>query len=273
MSFSPVVPSGGYAGWTFLKRTQDRQQVAFQADPVFKRDEAYFRARIGSVSSAEQLVSDRRLLKVALGAFGLDADINNKFFLRKVLEDGTLSADALSSKLADKRYQEFSAAFGFGDFAVPRTKLSDFADKMLTRYSQRQFEIAVGTRSDSMRLAMNAEREVGALAAKKTGEDAKWFTVMGNAPLRAVIQTAFNLPKSFASVDIDQQLGVFKERARQFFGADSVTQFSDPAKMDALLRRYLTLADQGGASVSGGTVALQLLQSARGASGLLSLLR
>jgi hypothetical protein len=43
--------------------------------------------------------------------------------------------------------------------------------------------------------------------------------------------------------------------------------------MDALLRRYLTLADQGGASVSGGTAALQLLQSARGASGLLSLLR
>ena len=115
--------------------------------------------------------------------------------------------------------------------------------------------------------------EVGALAARKTGEDAKWFTVMGNAPLRAVFQTAFNLPKSFASVDIDQQLGVFKERARQFFGADTVTQFSDPAKMDALVRRYLTLADQGGASASGATSALTLLQSARGASGLLSLLR
>jgi len=273
MSFSPVVPSGGYAGWTFLKRTQDRQQAAFQADPVFRRDEAYFRARIGSVTTAEQLVSDRRLLKVALGAFGLDADIANTFFLRKVLQDGTLSADALSSKLADKRYQEFSAAFGFGDFSVPRTKLSDFADKILTRYSQRQFEIAVGSRSDAMRLALNAEREISALAARRTGEDAKWFTIMGNAPLRAVVQTAFNLPKSFASVDIDQQLGVFKDRARQFFGDDTVSQFSDPAKMDALLRRYLTLADQGGPTVSGGTAALQLLQSARGASGLLSLLR
>ncbi|MCA3452303.1 MAG: DUF1217 domain-containing protein [Rhodobacter sp.] len=273
MSFSPVVPSGGYAGWTFLKRTQDRQQAAFQADPVFRRDEAYFRARIGSVTTADQLVSDRRLLKVALGAFGLDADIANTFFLRKVLQDGTLSADALSAKLADKRYQEFSAAFGFGDFSVPRTKLSDFADRILTRYSQRQFEIAVGTRSDPMRLALNAEREIGALAARKAGEDAKWFTIMGNAPLRAVIQTAFNLPGSFVSVDIDQQLGELKDRARQFFGDDTISQFSDPAKMDALLRRYLTLADQGGPPVSGGTAALQLLQSARGASGLLSLLR
>lgn len=273
MSFVPVVPFGGYAGWAFLKRTQDRQTQAFQADPVLKRDEAYFREKIKSVKTAEQLVSDRRLLKVALGAFGLDADINNKFFLRKVLEDGTLSADALASKLADKRYQEFSAAFGFGDLSVPRTQLADFADKTLTRYKQRQFEIAVGERSESMRLALNAEREVTALAAKTLSDDAKWFTVMGNAPLRAVFQTAFNLPRSFAAVDIDQQLGVFKDRARQFFGDEGIAQFSDPAKRDALLRRYLTLADQGATSLAGQSAAVQLLQSARGASSGLSLLR
>jgi hypothetical protein len=189
------------------------------------------------------------------------------------LEDGTLSTDALATKLADKRYLEFSAAFGFGDFARPRTQQSDFADKMLARSNQRQFEVAVGSRSASMRLALNAEREVAALAAKTSSDDAKWFTVMGNAPLRTVFQTAFNLPSSFASVDIDQQLGVFKERAQQFFGDDSFAQFADPAKLDALLRRYLTLADQGAASVSGASAALQLLQSANGASGLLSLLR
>lgn len=47
--------------------------------PKIRNDEAYFRAKIGSVKTAEQLVSDRRLLKVALGAFGLEADINNRF--------------------------------------------------------------------------------------------------------------------------------------------------------------------------------------------------
>ena len=45
------------------------------------------------------------------------------------------------------------------------------------------------------------------------------------------------------------------------------------ADLDALVRRYLTLADQGGLSASGATSALTLLQSARGTSGLLSLLR
>ena len=275
MSFSPVVPVGGYGGWTFLKRTMESQTRAFQAQPELKRDEAYFREKIGAVKTAEDLVSDRRLLKVALGAYGLDADINNRFFLRKVLEGGTLNDDALANRLADKQYRAFSAAFGFGDFAVPSTQLSDFADKVLARHDARQFEIAVGQKSETLRLALNAEREVPALAGKSSSEDSKWFTIMGTAPLRAVFQTAFGLPRSFASIDIDQQLGVFKAKAEQLFGNASLSQFSEPEKLDGLLRRYLALADQGvTGSAPKGSLALQLLQTrtGSGAAGILALL-
>jgi hypothetical protein len=209
---------------------------------------------------------------VALGAFGLDADINNRAFLRKVLQDGSLSGTAFAAKLADKRYMELSAAFGFGDFAVSRNQIKGFAEKFLPSYRQRQFEIAVGNTSDSMRLALNAEREVKALAGKKTTEDARWYTVMGNTPLRTVFQTAFSLPSSFASLDIDRQLNVLKDRARRLFGDEGVAQFSDPAKLEALLRRYLTQADQAGGSLQGNASALQMLQPARGGSGLLSIL-
>ena len=79
MTFQPVLPLSGYAGWTFLKRTMDRQQAVQQALPVQKRDEVYFRDRIGKVQTAEQLVSDKRLLRIALTAFGLEND-----FVRRV---------------------------------------------------------------------------------------------------------------------------------------------------------------------------------------------
>ena len=39
-----------------------------------KRDTEYFQEKISSITSAEELVSDRRLLTVALGAFGLQDD-------------------------------------------------------------------------------------------------------------------------------------------------------------------------------------------------------
>ncbi len=82
MSFTPVVPVGGYAGWTFLARTREAQKQAFVASASQQRDEAYFRAKIGGISTAEELVADRRLLSVVLGAFGLEADIDNRYFIR-----------------------------------------------------------------------------------------------------------------------------------------------------------------------------------------------
>jgi hypothetical protein len=267
MSFSPVLPLAGYAGWTFLKRTMTSQKTAFAAVSTSKRDEDYFRAKIGTVKTAEALVSDRRLLKVALGAFGLDADINSKAFVRKVLEGGTLTTGALANKLADKQYLAMSAAFGFGDFSTPRTQLSTFADEILTAYKNRQFETAVGEQNDDMRLAMNAERELATLSAKSTTEDAKWFTVMGSKPLRTVFEKAFGLPSSLAALDLDQQLTVFKNAASKAFGATSVSQFTDATKMDKLVKQFLirSEATSGSTSTSGGATALQLLQSMRGA--------
>ncbi len=78
MTFQPVVPLGGYAGWAFLNRTQTAQQSAFDESATIVRQTSYFEENIGNITTAEDLVNDRRLLEVALGAFGLDEDINNK---------------------------------------------------------------------------------------------------------------------------------------------------------------------------------------------------
>lgn len=262
MSFQPVLPLTGYSGWGFLKRTMARQQAVQQALPVQQRDEAYFRDRIGKVTTAEQLVNDKRLLRISLTAFGLEGDVNNKAFIQKILEGGTLKEGSLANKLADKQYQKLSAAFGFGDYSVPRTKVSTFPDEILAQYRTRSFETAVGAQNNTYRLAMNAEREIPALAARTTSETAKWFTVLGSAPLREVMQTALGLPKSFSSIDIDQQVSVLKARTEAAFGSANLSQFRDPAKMEALVRRFLLQTEMQGqaASFGPGSTALTLLR-------------
>lgn len=262
MTFQPVLPLSGYTGWTFLKRTIDRQQAVQQAAPVQKRDEAYFRDRIGKVQTAEQLVSDKRLLRISLTAFGLEADLNSRAFIQKILEGGTLKEGSLANKLADKQYQKFSAAFGFGDFTVPRTQISTFANEILTQFRARSFESAVGAQNNSFRLALNAEREIPALASRTISDTAKWYTLLGSAPLREVMQTAFGLPKSFAAIDLDQQVSVMRTRAEAAFGASTVSQFTEPAKLEALVRRFhlrAEIQDQGAAS-SPAAIALTLLR-------------
>lgn len=261
MSYTPAIPLTGYAGWALLKRTMSGQQAAMAASTEVKSDEAYFRAKIGKVSTAEELVADRRLLKVALGAFGLSDDIDNKYFIKKVLQDGTLNSTALANKLADKQYLKLSAAFGFGDFPVPSTKISTFPDKILEAYKAREFEAAVGEQDGDLRLALNLQRELPTLAAKTSSEDTKWLTIMGNTALRSVFETALGLPKSIGTLDIDQQLSAFKAKASAQFGSDSVSQFSDAASLDKLTKRFMLRSEIASFTQSSGSnTAIQMMQ-------------
>lgn len=264
MSFQPVIPQSGLAGWRFLQRTFDQQTVVFAEGPQLLRDTAYFEARIGSINSAEQLVADRRLLRVALGAFGLQDDINNRFFIRKVLEGGVIQPDSLANKLGDDRYREMSRAFGFGDLAVPSSKLSDFGPSITARFRRQQFELAVGTQSEPLRLALTASRDLPELAASTDTERTKWFRVMGRPPLRKIFETALGLPSSFGSLDLERQLGVFQDRARRQLGISSLSDLADPDLQDKLIQRYLLRADITQQSyVGSASVALGLLMNMR----------
>ena len=127
MSYVPAIPLSGVAGWRFLERTSERQQAAFEKSATVKREIAYFEEKIGSVTRAADLLGDRRLLKVALTAFGLEDKIDQKAFIRKVLEEGTTKEDALAVKLSDPAWKNLSAAFGFGDAGGGRTGEAGFA--------------------------------------------------------------------------------------------------------------------------------------------------
>lgn len=261
MTYSAILPTGGYAGWTFLKRTQSAQMAVLANTTEFKNDEAYVRANIGKINTAEELVSDPRLLRVALTAFGLEGDIKNKYFIKKILEDGSLKVDALANRLANKQYLDLAKTFGFGDFKIPRNKISDFPDKLLALYKGMKFETAVGEQSTEVRLALNLERELPIIAGKNTSTDVQWLTVMGNKPLRKAMEVTLGLPASLGALDIDRQLKVFKERARSQFGSESLSQFKDPAKLKTMVDRYLLRAEAAGdQSGSSSNPALVLMQ-------------
>lgn len=262
MSFQPFIGGAGLAGWSFLKRTLPAQSAAFEQSPALQRDTDYFAENIAEIDSAEQLVSDRRLLRVALGAFGLDADIDNSFFVRKILEEGTLSTDALANKLSDSRYTKFSKAFGFGDFDTPSTKLSDFPERIVSAYRTRQFEIAVGDQDDSMRLALNATRELEEIASSDSSDSAKWYTIMGSPPLRSVFEATLGLPSAFGQLDLDRQMLDFRDRLSGLTGDSEISQFTDAESRDAFVQRFLLMSQiDTSLGMNSGQIALTLLQS------------
>lgn len=262
--FQPIVPLSGFAGWSFLTRTLESQKETYANSPEVARDVAYFKENIGKVQTAEDLVADHTLLKVALEAFGLGDDIGNKFFIRKVLEEGTLTDDALANKLSDDRYLKFSQAFGFGDFSVPSTALSDFGEKITSAFKEQQFEEAVGDQNEDFRLALGISRDLSDIAEKDLEEDTLWYSVMGNTALREVFETVFNLPSSFSSLDLDKQLETFKDRSQSTFGDSGIKQFTSEEKQEELTRLFLIRSEVRDLDMASSSSqnALTLLQNA-----------
>lgn len=250
-------------GWQFLQATYDSQFEAFTQSTEIQREQEYFRENIADIDTAEDLVADRRLLLVALTAFGLEDDIDNKYFVQKVLEDGTSADDALANRLADDRYSEFSDAFGFGPAQIQRNKLSYFPDDILSQYQSQSFEVAVGEQDDTMRIALYGERKLVDLAAEDVSTDTQWYTIMGDSALRELFENALGLPSGISSVDVEKQLEIFKDKAVRMFGDDSVTQFTDPDKRDELVTAYTARIqiEQNASAYSSAATALQLLQA------------
>ena len=261
--FQPIVPDTGLVAWRFLQRTYDSQLETFQRNVTLQRDADYFRETIGTVTRAEDLVKDRLLLGVALGAFGLQDDIDNRYFIRKILEEGTGSDDALAVRLADTRYRDLSDAFGYGPGMDLQVGRPGFAEGIVARYEANAFEVAAGEQNPSMRVALYGQRALEDLATEDGSVNKKWYTLMGDPPMRQLMEKALSLPSSVGQIDIDRQLGIFKERARAIFGSDDPAIFAEKEVREKAITRFL-LREQVealGTGLDGNAIALTLLST------------
>ena len=266
MTFSPILPAGGILGFSLLEKTEAVQRDAFNRQPEIARDVDYFTREISSVRTADELVSDRRLLRVALGAFGMDDEIDKRAFLRKMLEEGSESDDAFVNNFVDPRFKAFVDAFGFGNIGGARTAFATFPSEITSRYTERQFEIAVGDQDENLRLALNFRREILTYANANDPEGVAWFSAMGDLPVRRVLEGAFGLPSSFGQLDIDRQRDVLRDKSSSTFGDRSLAVFNDPEVLDKAINRFLARAsiNDGPSTSTPGFAALTILQGAVG---------
>ncbi len=271
----PVVPLPGIGGWQFLQKTLDRQQASFARDPVNARDLQYFKDNIAKADTAEKLVADRTLLKVALGAFGLGEELPKRAFVRKAMEGGVEDKKAFANRLVDPKYREITEAFGYGDAKGAQVAQPGFAEDIAARFRVRSFEEAVGAVNGDMRLALNFDREMGRLASAGLKEDTAFLRVLGDKALRAVFEKAFGLPESFGALEVDQQLSVLKERSRKLTGGEGFAAFASADTRDKALRQFFARAqlEQGPSPTARGASALTLLQGGAGPNALFNLLQ
>lgn len=269
MPIQPAIPFGGLAGLRFLDQTIDRQTATFNSSVDVQREVDYFLENASNVTSVEQLVGDRRLLGVVLGAFGLDEDIDKGAFIRKVIEEGSQERTAFANRLVEPAYREMAEFLGFGDFGgtlvFENTRLN-----IVDRYLERQFELSVGDIDLNLRLALNFRREAAEVAASNQDDDTAFLLLLGSQPLRSVIEGALNLPTEFGTIDLDQQVEEIKDRASSFFGTSSPRELFTGDGLSQFVERFMLnqqLREGAISPTTNGANALTLLQSGGFAGG------
>ncbi len=262
MSFQPIIVGTGLVAWRNLQRTLPQQVSAFENTAQQKRLTEGFAQKASTLTSAEAVVSDRQVLTLALGAYGLQDDLDNRFFVKRILNEGTTDPDALANRMSDSRYERMATDFALDGLSRFVGILPTTAKAISDSYVQQAFSVAVGETQPNLRLALNAESEFERLAALEVSEDAKWFLLMGNPPLRSVVETALGLPNSFGQLDIDKQLDVFKEKSQTTFGANTIDDLAADDLRAKVVDRFL-LREQLNQrqSMSAQNIALQLLSN------------
>ena len=248
----------GIAGWRVLERIETRQVEATAKDPVIQRATTYFRDNLTEDMTAEDLVGDYKMLQVALGAFGLEDDIANKAFIRKVLESDIGDRASLVNRLSDKRYLKLAQEFQ----SLDDTEAT--SEAVTEAYVQRQFEKRVGEGNESYRLALNARNEMKDFANRTSSDKTMWYEVLGNEALREVFQTAFGFGSAIANLSVDRQLEDFMSASERILGSSSFTEIGTDEVIDRLVTRYLALSQVQSATSSNRYSAALTLLSGRG---------
>jgi hypothetical protein len=83
-----------------------------------------------------------------------------------------------------------------------------------------------GQNNEGVRLALYFQRKAPTLT--------NWYEVLADKALASVVRTAFALPDSFASADIDKQVKLFESKF-------DIADFADPAKLTKFITRFTSL--------------------------------
>ncbi|WBU56886.1 DUF1217 domain-containing protein [Paracoccus sediminicola] len=237
------------------------------SDVAVRSASDHFRENVSKIRSADELLSDYRMLNVTLRAFGLEGDMGGKAFLRQVLNSDLSDEKSIANRLSDQSYRRLAEAFGFQSAAAAQSKplsaAPNFAERIISQYVEREYQRRVGEGDQNLRLALNARRELATLAQRNVSDVTKWYEIMGNIPLRKVFDGAFGFGDSYAKLPIDRQLAEYQEAADRMFGTASPSLFKDGEQVETLIRRFIVRSTAAaGATSNRFYTALTLLSNA-----------
>ncbi|HEX9647779.1 MAG TPA: DUF1217 domain-containing protein [Alphaproteobacteria bacterium] len=221
-----------------LGKTRDKQFAAFERQPLIEREVAYFLEHAKKVKTVDEFLADRRLMAVALSAFGMEDEIQYLGRMRKVLTEPVADKDSLANKLIDPRFKKIAEAFQFAELGTFNLGLTSFLNDIAAKYKTNEFERFLGEQNPALREVEYFRRNIGDVEST--------FNILGDRVLREVVTFALRLPREIVFQSVDKQKALVDARV-------DIEDFQDPGFVDDFIRQYLILKDSEATQAAFGT--------------------
>lgn len=258
--FQPIIPLSGIGGWNFLQSTYDRQLENFADSAQVRNDREYMENKLSSPMSLEDFMDDSRLLRVTMTAFDLGGEEWKRGFIDKVLTESSDPESSFLERLNNAQYTRFAEALSpneKGTINLSPEALTDIGN----RFEAASFKVEVGEIDDNMRLGLNYQTEIGELVSASSSDEANLYRLLGSVPVRAVLESALNLPSDIANLSVEKQAEIFDEKLQSTFGIQNVSELIDPDMINRVVTRFHAIESLNGeiSSSARGATALTLL--------------
>ena len=217
-----------YATYQSIAANLPKALARAAAEPAAARETAYFKAHISDIKSVDDFVKDTRIYTYVLKAFGLQDISYAKALIRKVLDGGVDSASSLANKLADPRYKELATAFNFARYGEFTTGFAAATSGAVDKHAAQTLEAQAGAQNPAVQLALYFQRKAPGITSA--------YSILADAALLKVAQTALGLDPSNSRLDIDRQ-------AKDIEAKLNIKDLQDPAKLQKFLASYTAKSD------------------------------
>jgi hypothetical protein len=235
---------------TYLAVSQNlaRYQAMTAAQPDVAAATAYYKANIGSVTSAADLVGNYRLLSYALQAHGLGNEINSTALVQKVLEGGVSNPKSLANTLPNPAWKAFAAAFDFTDSGAASPSSASSVATTTGDYVEEQLEENEGQQDPGVQLALYFQRVAPTVTSS--------YGILGNENLLEVVQTIFGLASTTTSSQIDAEAASVGKLV-------PISELQDPTKVKQLVERFTAAYDSTYGPTSGSSSSLTVVDGSQ----------
>ena len=221
----------------------------------------YYQEKIQGIRSVDELLADRGVIDVVLGAFGLDASDTSDDFLKQIFASDLSDPKSFVNQQSSNRWAEMTASFNFDSDGVLTRATSGTIQQRgetletVNLYLRQTLEENEGESNEAVRLALYFQRTA------PTMTDA--YDMIADDALMEVFRITFGYTDDFSSMDVDAQAKVINAKL-------DLADLQDPDKMTRYLERFTAMYDTENASYEnsavsilsgGGTISADLLFS------------